>query len=139
MDRTNTRIVSSPSPCYTDVAIYLTGGRYQFNTFYVKKDITYHYIVQRIDNGQTFGINLKPGVKPAIIDEMGIKAVAQKLSPCELDELRKMEDEFSRKLLAMNPTEAFDIKELYDFTWKPELMNNFIKTDTINKYLTHCK
>lgn len=28
IDRTNTRIVSKPSPCLTDVAIYLTGGRY---------------------------------------------------------------------------------------------------------------
>lgn len=33
IDRTNLRVVSAPSPCLTDVAIYLTGGRYQFNSF----------------------------------------------------------------------------------------------------------
>jgi len=33
IDRTNTRIVSKSSPCLTDVAVYITGGRYQFNSF----------------------------------------------------------------------------------------------------------
>jgi len=50
IDRTNLRIVSKPSPCLTDVAIYLTGGRYQFNTFYVDTDFEGIYILQRIDN-----------------------------------------------------------------------------------------
>ncbi|MEX2411632.1 MAG: FmdE family protein [Candidatus Paceibacterota bacterium] len=45
VDRTNTQIVSKSSPCLTDVAIYLTGGRYQFNTFYVDDNIEYTYIV----------------------------------------------------------------------------------------------
>ena len=39
VDRTNTRIVSKGSPCLTDAAVYLTGGRYQFNSFYVSNDI----------------------------------------------------------------------------------------------------
>lgn len=53
IDRTNTRIVSKSSPCITDIAIYLTRGRYQFNTFYVDDSISYPYIVQRTDNGLT--------------------------------------------------------------------------------------
>jgi len=43
VDRTNTRIISKSSPCLTDVAIYLTGGRYQFNTFFVSDSINYIY------------------------------------------------------------------------------------------------
>ena len=39
VDRTNTRIISRSSPCLTDAAIYLTGGRYQYNTFYVTDSI----------------------------------------------------------------------------------------------------
>lgn len=50
VDRTNTRIVSEASPCLTDAAVYLTGGRYQFNSFYVSNDIDGLYVVQRIDN-----------------------------------------------------------------------------------------
>lgn len=39
VDRTNTRIVSKSSPYLTDAAVYVTGGRYQFNTFYVDNTI----------------------------------------------------------------------------------------------------
>ncbi|MDZ7650921.1 MAG: formylmethanofuran dehydrogenase subunit E family protein [Cytophagales bacterium] len=71
IDRTNTRIVSKSSPCLTDVAIYLTGGRYQFNTFYVDDSISYPYIVQRIDNSLATGVKLKPDIKPSVIEENG--------------------------------------------------------------------
>jgi formylmethanofuran dehydrogenase subunit E len=64
IDRTNTRIISKSSPCLTDVAIYLTGGRYQFNTFFVSDSINYIYIIQRISDGKAFGVKLKPGIKP---------------------------------------------------------------------------
>lgn len=49
VDRTNTRAVSQPSPCLTDAAVYLTGGRYQFNTFYVDPRIEGLFVVQRLD------------------------------------------------------------------------------------------
>jgi formylmethanofuran dehydrogenase subunit E len=68
IDRTNLRIVSKPSPCLTDVAIYLTGGRYQFNTFNVDTDFEGLYIIQRIDNLKTVSVSLNNGVKPTEID-----------------------------------------------------------------------
>lgn len=138
IDRTNTRIVSKSSPCLSDIAIYLSGGRYQFNTFYVDNSIGYNFIVQRIDNGFAVGVNLAKSVKPSIIDELGNKAVAQELSPCEIDELKKMEDAFSEKLLTLNPKEAFIIETIKSFNWQPILDNNFIKSDIINKSLPSC-
>jgi formylmethanofuran dehydrogenase subunit E len=45
IDRTNTRILSKASPCLADTAIYRTGGRYQFNTFYVSNDIKGLFVV----------------------------------------------------------------------------------------------
>jgi acetolactate decarboxylase len=122
----------------TDVAIYLTGGRYQFNTFYVDDSISYAYIVQRSDNGLSYGVKLKPGIKPSVIEEMGNKAIERKLSPCEIDELKKLEDDFSEKLLSLNPEEAFVIDKIEKFNWQPILENHFIKTDTINKNLAKC-
>lgn len=138
VDRTNTRIVSNASPCSTDVAIYLTGGRYQFNTFYVDKDISHLYFVQRIDNGLCYGVTLKPGIKPAIIDEMGNKAIKKELSPCELDQLKRLEDDFTAFLLASKPTDLFRVEKVNDFKWNPVLKNKFIKTDIINKALPLC-
>lgn len=139
IDRTNTRVVSKSSPCITDVGVYLTGGRYQFNTYFVDDSISYPYIVQRIDNGLTYGIKLKPGIKPHIIEDMGNKAIEGKLSPIELDDLKKLEDDFSNKLLSLNITSLFDIDKIENFAWQPVLDNKFIKTDVLNKNVTNTK
>jgi acetolactate decarboxylase len=64
IDRTNLRIVSKPSPCLTDVAVYLSGGRYQYNTFYVDTEFEGLYIIQRIDNLKTISVSLNEGIKP---------------------------------------------------------------------------
>lgn len=138
IDRTNTRIVSKPSPCLTDAAIYLTGGRYQFNTFYVSADIKGMFIVQRIDNGKTVLISRKPSVKPSIIDEMGNKAIQKSLSACDLDTLRSKEDQYTNFLLGTNPKDIFEVTELKDFQWKPKLKNTFVKTDILNKNAIKC-
>ena len=133
VDRTNTRIISKSSPCLTDVAIYLTGGRYQFNTFFASDSSNYIYIIQRISDGKAFGVKLKPGTKPVEIDRLGNLAINKKLNACELEELRKLEDAFSKKMLNSNPSDNFIIEELFDFKWEPQLQNKFIKTDIINK------
>ena len=112
VDRTNTRIVSNPSPCLTDVAVYLTGGRYQFNTFYVQNNLNAMYIVERIDNHIAVKVKLKSGVKPIAIDSLGSLANQKKLSACLLDELKLMEDQFSKKILSFDPAEIYQIEYL---------------------------
>lgn len=139
IDRTNTRIVSKPSPCLTDIAIYLTGGRYQFNTFYVSTEIPELFVAQRIDNGKTASVSLKKGVKPAEIDRLTKLAEKGELDPCGLDDLRKLEDAFSAFLLASNPDELFEVSEIPDFQWLPALKNDFVKTDVLNKAQASCK
>ncbi len=139
IDRTNTRIVAKSSPCVGDVGLYLSGGRYQFNSFYIDNSIEGLYIAQRIDNGEAVVVKLKSGVKPAIIDELGAKAVKNELGACDLDTLRKLEDDFSRKLFQSNPNSLFEIERVEGFEWLPILSNNFTKTDVLNKNLEHCK
>lgn len=139
IDRTNTRIVSKGSPCLTDVAVYVTGGRYQFNTFYVDNTIKNgFYIVQRIDNGKAVKIQLNEGVKPKEIDRLGAKAVEGNLPACDLDKLKKMEDGFSEKLLTQDPKLNFTITEVANFEWKPVLKNDYLKTDILNKTASTC-
>ncbi len=139
IDRTNTRIVSKSSPCLTDVAIYITGGRYQFNSFYVDNTIENgFYIIQRKDNGKAVLVNLNKGVKPAKIDELGAIAVKGELPACDLDELKKMEDDFSKKLLSENPKTNFIVTPIFSFEWKPVLKNDYIKTDILNKNKSNC-
>jgi len=138
VDRTNTRIVSKPSPCLTDAAAYLTGGRMQFNTFYVSTDINGLFVIQRIDDGKAVAVNMKPGVKPKVIDDMGNLAAEGKLSPCELDALKTLEDEFSKRLLSEPASDNFEISPLDNFDWKPVLRNDFLKTDILNKNAAPC-
>jgi acetolactate decarboxylase len=94
------------------VAIYLTGGRYQFNTFYVDTDFEGIYILQRIDNLKTVSVSLNNGVKPTEIDSLGNIAIQQNLSPCDMDHLRKLEDDFTKTLIQSDPTKLFTVKEI---------------------------
>jgi len=139
VDRTNTRIVSKSSPCLADASTYLTGARYQYGTFFVSDHIDGLFIVQRIDNGQTFSVHLNKGVKPGIIDKMGSRAIKGELDGCELDRLKTLEDDFSKTLLASDPKNIFTVVELGNFKWNPILENNFTKTDILNKHMKPCK
>jgi len=139
IDRTNLRIVSKPSPCLTDAAVYLTGGRYQFNTFYVDKDFDGLYIIQRIDNSKTVSVSLNSGVKPTAIDSLGNIAIQQELSPCDIDHLHKLENDFTQSLIQSDPTTLFTVKEISSFGWNPKIKNDYLKTDILNKNLPDCK
>lgn len=137
IDRTNTRIVSKASPCIADVAIFLTGARYQYNTFYVSTDFEGLYIVQRIDNGLTIQVLRNDNVKPAAIDSLGNLAVMQKLSYEELQNLRKLEDQYAAYLRKTPSFQNFTLRIFKNFQWNPILNNEFIKTDIINKHITN--
>lgn len=137
IDRTNLRIVSKPSPCLTDVAVYLTGGRYQFNTFYVDTAFKGLYIIQRIDNSKTVSVSLNDGVKPSAIDSLGNIAIQQKLSPCGIDSLRTMENNFTNYLYKADPEKIFTVTTLNNFIWQP-VFKNFSKTDILNKNKPNC-
>lgn len=138
VDRTNTRIVSKGSPCLTDVAVYVSGGRYQFNSFYVSNSISGIYIIQRKDNKKTVSVKLKPGIKPPEINVLGAKAIKGELPACELDKLREMEDDFSEMLLSTNPKDNFTVTPVQGFKWAPVLKNDYSKTDILNKNTPKC-
>jgi acetolactate decarboxylase len=133
IDRTSLRAVSKPAPCLVDAATYMTGARYPFNTFYTTRDIPYLFIVQRTDNGQTLGIQLKPGVKPAEIIRLSALAEQRKLSDGDLLALKRLEDRFTDFILRTPPEQLFEVTPLPDFDWQPVLRNDFIKTDVLNK------
>ncbi len=138
VDRTNLRIVSKPSPCLTDVAVYLSGARYQFNTFYVDTTFSGIYIVQRIDNLKTVKVNLQKGFVPSAIDSLGRLAVQNKLSPCGLDSLKRLENAFTKKLLKSKNNYFLTVEEIPNFVWKPYFVSTFRKTDVLNKNITPC-
>ena len=139
IDRTNTRIVSKPSPCLTDAAIYITGGRFQFNTFYVSSTMQELFTVQRIDTKRTVTVSMKAGLKPYEIDELGTLAIKGDLPSCELDRLKGLEDDFTEKLLTTDPKNNFTVTEITNFKWNPVLKTDYLKTDILNKNKAKCE
>ena len=139
VDRTNTRVVSYPSPCLADAALLLSGARYQYGTYFVSDAIPGLYVIGRTDQEEAFAIRRKDGVKPPLIDVLGRQAINGTLSPCGLDSLRLMEDEYARFLLdAKDLTALFEVEELENFDWNIPLRNDFLKTDILNKNAAAC-
>lgn len=139
VDRTNTRVVSRSSPCLADAALLLTGARYQYGSYFVKDDIPGLYVIGRIGRDEAFVITRKNGVKPPIIDEMGNLAIKGELSPCGLDSLRLLEEEYANFLMNSRDLSAlFEVDALDHFSWDLTLQNDFIKTDILNKYAPAC-
>lgn len=134
IDRTNTRVISKSSPCLTDAAIYITGGRYQYNSFFVSNNFDGLYIIQRIDNKKAVRIERKHGLKPTEIDSLGNLAIDNKLSYTELQKLKKMEKNYANFLSKKSPKSNFTVEHMEEFKWLPVLNNNYIKTDIINKH-----
>ena len=130
---------SKPSPCLTDAAVYMTGGRYQFNTFFVDTAFEGLYILQRVDNSQAVRVSLNVGVKPPVIDSLGAIAVRRQLSPCAIDSLRSIEDKFTETLLTAQTEDLFTVSILTDFVWEPKLRYDFSKIDILNKTLPPCE
>ena len=138
IDRTNTRIVAKSSPCIGDAGMFLTGGRYQFNTFYIDNSFDGLYIIQRIDTKETVSVTMKSGITPKKIGELGAKAVKKELGSCELDTLKKLEDDFSKQLLSAKDNDFFELKKVDSFEWNPVLRSDFVKTDVLNKEAPEC-
>lgn len=96
------------------------------------------YIVQRIDDLKTVSVSLNDGVKPTLIDSLGNIAIQQNLSPCDIDHLKKLEDDFTQTLIQSDPIKLFTVKEIQNFEWNPKTNNDYVKTDIINKHLPDC-
>lgn len=137
VDRTNTRIVCQTSPCIADAGQYISGGRQQYNTFYIDETIEGFYIVQRIDDLKTIGIKRKANVKPALIDELGTKAIKGELDACQLEDLKILEEDYSKYLKQSKADDLFEITEVSNFLWIPK-SSTFIKTDILNKDKRSC-
>ncbi|MFN3996200.1 FmdE family protein [Algoriphagus sp.] len=138
IDRTDYRIISGASPCLADAASYLTGARLQFGTQLVSPKPSGLFLIERISDGKAVQVNLKPEVKPQEIIFLTALAEQGALSPCEMDHLKKLEDQFSIEVLASSPVELYTLHALNQFEWVQEPFQTFKKTDILNKNLAPC-
>ncbi|WP_332914377.1 acetolactate decarboxylase [Algoriphagus boritolerans] len=127
IDRTDYRIISGASPCLTDAASYLTGGRLQFGTQQVISKPTGLFLIERISDGKSVQVNLNAGIKPQEIISLTALAEQGKLSPCEMDHLKSLEDQFSIQVLATASAELYNLVVLDQFKWVQAPFETFKK------------
>jgi formylmethanofuran dehydrogenase subunit E len=124
VDRTDLRAVSKNGPCWVDVASIMTGARINFQTLRIDNSIGNGFIIQKISSGETFEVKLKPDVFPKELAELEskirkLRTEGKDVSTKDIDQVEKMQNDLSRKLLNSPPTEFLEIKPLpnYKFTF----------------------
>ena len=134
IDRTDTGCITNNSPCYGDVAAYLTGGRIRFGTQKIDPSLKNEFILHRFSTGETVKVSLKPGVFPA-----EVLALEQKLRTglFTIDEMRscqQLEWDYARKLLQKPLHESFQVEIVKRFSWEPDpYVHVGNRGDVINK------
>jgi formylmethanofuran dehydrogenase subunit E len=137
VDRTDLRAVSKNGPCWVDTVAYLTGARINFQTLRIDNTIGDGFILQRISTGEAYSVHLKPGVFPK--DQVDLEAKIRKLraegkpvTAEDINQVEKMGDALSLKLLSTAPEELLEIKPLPSYRFVPaDMFGN--RGDIVNK------
>lgn len=123
IDRSDLRVVSKNSPCLVDTAAFMTGARINFQTLRIDSSVGSGFIIQRISTGDTYEVQLKPGVFPpeqaALENKIRAqRAAGQPVTARDIDEFERMANAFSRRLLNSPLLELVDIKRIehYQFS-----------------------
>lgn len=137
VDRTDLRAVSKNGPCWVDTVAYVTGARLNFQTLRIDNTIGDGFILQRISTGEAYSVHLKPGVFPK--DQADLEAKIRKLraegkpvTAEDINQVEKMGDALSLKLLTTAPADLLEIKPLQNYRFVPaDMFGN--RGDVINK------
>jgi len=134
IDRTDTACITNNSPCYGDVAAYLTGARIRFGTQKIDPELGNAFVLYRISTGQAVMVSLKPGVFPKKVAEVEKKIRGGSFTLQEMRRCQQLEWEYARNLLQEPLDQSFSVKEVKDFPWKPDnYPHTGARGDTINK------
>ena len=120
IDRTDLCCVTNNSPCYGDVAAYLTGGRIRFGTHKIAPKLKHVWILHRPSNGQTLRISLKEGVFPKEVAELESKIKSGEFAKSDIGLCQKLQWAYAKSLLQKPLDNWFDIHPLSNFVWAPD-------------------
>ncbi len=134
IDRTDTACITNNSPCYGDVAAYLTGARIRFGTQKIDPGLGNSFLLYRISTGQAVIVSLKPGVFPKEVAEIEKKIRGGSFTLQEMRRCQRLEWEYARGLLQEPLDRSFSVKEVKGFHWEPDdYPHTGARGDTINK------
>ena len=145
VDRTDLRAVSKNGPCIVDAVSFMTGARVNFQTLRVDQSIGEGFIIQRISTGETYRVNLKPGVmtEKQIELERNIRnqrGAGKSVSPESIDTVEQLANQLIRKVLNTPPQELLEIHPLPNFQFVANLTDfDGGRGDVINKNMPRKK
>lgn len=113
VDRTDVAAATNASPCYSDVAAYLSGARTMYGTLVIDKALGDEWVLVRRSTGRAVRVALEPGVKPAELPELEKGLRAAGCDGALMARVQALQARFIGKLLG-SPAEA-----LYTVTTLP--------------------
>lgn len=134
IDRTDTGCITNNSPCFGDVAAYLTGGRIRFGTQKINPEMKSEFIVYRFSTKEAVKVTLKPGVFPDDVAALERKIRAGDFSQEELRRCQQLQWDFARNLMRHPLTESFLVERMPPFEWIPDTYEHLgPRGDIVNK------
>jgi formylmethanofuran dehydrogenase subunit E len=120
IDRTDTACITNNSPCFGDVAAYLTGGRIRFGSQKIDPKMGIEFILYRMSTGRAVRVAIKDGVFPADVSGLEKKIKAGDFTEQEMRLCQKRQWEYARDLVCRPLDRSFLVEELKGFHWQPD-------------------
>jgi len=134
VDRTDTCCITNNSPCFGDVAAYLTGGRIRFGTQKIDPNMGNEFIVYRISTQQAIKVSLKNGVFPEKLACLENKVKSGNFTIEQMRECQRLGWDFAKNISNRPLEESFVVKKIRGFSWKPDsYIHKGSRGDVINK------
>jgi formylmethanofuran dehydrogenase subunit E len=134
VDSTDTGCITKNSPCYGDVAAYLTGGRIRFGTQKIDPSLGDEFILYRFSTKKAVKVSLKPGIFPSAVQLLEKKLRNGNFTNEEMLQCQQLEWDYARNLLKRPLDESFEVYDLKNFKWIPDAYEHIDKRgDVINK------
>ncbi len=134
IDRTDTCCITNNSPCYGDVAAYLTGGRIRFGTQKIDPSLGSEFILYRMSTKEAVKVSLRSGVFPQRVAALENKIRSGDFSAAEMGQCQKLQWDYARGLLQKPLSESFQVEHLPAFSWEPDPCLHLGKrSDVVNK------
>ena len=134
IDRTDTCCITNNSPCFGDVAAYLTGGRIRFGTQKIDPSMGNEFIVYRISTQQAIKVSLKNGVFPEKLAWLENKVKSGNFTIEQMRECQRLGWDFAKNISNRPLEESFVVKKIRGFSWEPDsYIHKGSRGDIINK------
>lgn len=117
VDRTDVAGAANASPCYSDVAAYLTGARTLYGTLVIDKSLGDEWLLLRRSTGKAVRVRLKPGVKPEGLPVMEARLRREGCDATLIARVQALQLQFIHRLLSSPPASLFEVKTLSAFPY----------------------